>query len=641
MSHVVHNLVQGSAAWHQFRLDHDGASEAAAMLGLSTKVKRTDLLKVKKSGIAKEFSDWVQSNVLDHGHAVEALARPIVERIIGEDLYPVTCSKGKKSASCDGLTMTDETAFEHKQWNEALAASVRAKELPDEYMPQCQQIMMVTDAKRVIFVVSDGTEERMEWMEVLPDPAWQQRIDAGWAQFEQDLIDFVPVVEDVKPTGRAPETLPALLIEISGQVSASNLGEFKAFALGVFANIKRELDTDEDFANAEQTVKWCENVEDRLAGAKQHALAQTASIDELFRAIDEISAEARRVRLDLDKLVKARKESIRGEIVADGVAKLKAHIEALNTRLGKPYMPPTTADFGGAIKGKRSVSSIRDAVNTLLAATKIAANETADRIQVNLTTLRELAKDHAFLFADTSVLVLKANDDLTALVKLRISEHKEAKALEEAATLARIEAAAKDKAQKDAAAANAAALQEIQGIQQQVYIATTGRMGVRKGGTIECIRETLAETEAWTIDNRFGALKGSAQVAKDNAITSIRALLDQAEARAAQSAAAPTPVPIPVPAAPITHEAVVAVMPATVRQAMAPKPSSAPTMSLGEISTRLGFNVTSVFLASLGFEATTVKAAKLYQEDSFSTICEELISHIRQVQCQFEPVFAE
>lgn len=595
MSHVVHNLVQGSAAWHQFRLDHNGASEAAAMLGLSTKVKRTELLAAKKSGIAKVFSDWVQSNVLDHGHAVEALARPIVERIIGEDLYPVTCSLGKLSASCDGLTMTDETAFEHKQWNEALAAAVRAKELPDEYMPQCQQIMMVTDAKLVIFVVSDGTEERMEWMEVLPDPAWQQRIDAGWAQFEQDLIDFVPVVEDVKPTGRAPETLPALLIEISGQVSASNLGEFKTFALGVFANIKRELDTDEDFANAEQTVKWCEDVEGRLAGAKQHALSQTSTIDELFRAIDEISAEARRVRLDLDKLVKARKESIRGEIVADGVAKLKAHIEALNTRLGKPYMPPTTADFGGAIKGKRSVSSIRDAVNTLLAATKIAANETADRIQANLTTLRDLAKDHAFLFAETSALVLKANDDLTALVKNRIGEHKAEVERKEQETRDRIRAEEQAKAEREAREKIAA---------EQ---AAAAKLASEQAAFAQLERD---ETARLANLNTTMIVEAAPVVlsAKADADRNANAFIDRIEQQ----------------------------MPATVRQAMAPKPASAPTMSLGEISTRLGFNVTSVFLASLGFEATTVKAAKLFQESVFLPICRALIEHIESV-CELQP----
>jgi hypothetical protein len=69
------------------------------------------------------------------------------------------------------------------------------------------------------------------------------------------------------------------------------------------------------------------------------------------------------------------------------------------------------------------------------------------------------------------------------------------------------------------------ALSEIQGIQQQVMIASVGRAGVREGGTIECIRETLFETELWTIDDRFGIFIGSAQQAKDSAIAAIKALL--------------------------------------------------------------------------------------------------------------------
>jgi putative phage-type endonuclease len=578
MTHAVHSLVQGSDSWHAFRAQHHGASEAAAMLGLSTKVTRTELLNAKHTGIAREFSDFVQERVLDHGHAVEALARPIIEEIIGESLYPVTCSKRKLSASCDGLTMADDKAFEHKQYNEALAAAVRAKELPDEYMPQCQQIMMVTGAEVVIFVVSDGTAERMEYMEVRPDQAWQDRITAGWAQFEADLAEFVPVVDAVKPTGRAPETLPALLIEISGAVQASNLTEFHGFALAVFKGINKDLQTDEDFADAEKTVRWCGDVEDRLEAAKQHALSQTASIDALFRTIDDISAEARRVRLDLAKLVEARKLSIKGEIVADGVAKLKTYIDGLNTSLGKPYMPTVPADFGGVIKGKRSVTSIRDAVATELARTKIAASDIANRIQTNLTTLREQAKDHSFLFSDTSTIVLKQLEDFQMLVKSRIAEHQAAEAAKEEATRARIQAEEQAKAEKAAREKIAA--------------------------------EQAAETET--------AAKLAKYQAEEDA--RIEALVMAA------------------PIAPLTHTQVVDQMPATVRQAMAPKPvtDSAPTMTLGEISAKLGFNVTSAFLATLGFEATTIRAAKLYCDDDFPAICRALIEHIESV-CEAIP----
>lgn len=96
--------------------------------------------------------------------------------------------------------------------------------------------------------------------------------------------------------------------------------------------------------------------------------------------------------------------------------------------------------------------------------------------------------------------------------------------------------------------------------------------------------------------------------------------------------------------APVTHETVAAIMmPPAVRQAMAPaaqKPETAPTLALGVISERLGVNVTSAFLATLGFEATVVKAARLFHEQDFPAICEAIKAHISEVQEQFEAVAA-
>jgi predicted phage-related endonuclease len=89
----THDLIQGSPEWASFRLGHHGASEAAAMLGLSTRVTRGELLRMKATGTPQRFSDWVQERILDYGHAVEAMALPIVERMIGDDLYPVTVSE--------------------------------------------------------------------------------------------------------------------------------------------------------------------------------------------------------------------------------------------------------------------------------------------------------------------------------------------------------------------------------------------------------------------------------------------------------------------------------------------------------------------------------------------------------------------
>ena len=440
----THNLIQGSAEWLAYRAQHFNASDAPAMMGCSAYKTRSQLLHEMHTGLTPEVDAGTQRR-FDDGHRFEAMARPLAEKIVGEELYPVTGSQGKLSASFDGLTMAEDTAFEHKTLNDELRGCMAggAGLLPMQYRVQMEQQLMVSGAGRVLFMASkwngDTLAEALHCWYTSDDKV-REAIERGWEQFEVDLAAYAPAEVSTQAVGQTPETLPALRIEVTGMVTASNLEAYKSHALAVFSGINRELKTDQQFADAEKVVKWCGDVETRLAAAKQHALSQTESIDALFRAIDDISTEARRVRLELDKLVKARKEAVRGEIVAGGIAALRDHVAALNARLGKPYMPGVVADFAGAIKGKRTIDSLQDAVDTLLANTKIEASATADRIQANLTTLRELAAAHAFLFADTSSIVHKANDDLTALVKSRIADHEKAEAARIEAETARIRA---------------------------------------------------------------------------------------------------------------------------------------------------------------------------------------------------------
>ena len=424
------NLSQGSNEWHAERSRRFTASEAPAMMGASKYQSRDELLYQKATGIGREVTDAEQA-LFDRGHRAEAAARRIVEDMLGQDLYPVTAVSDEDDrllASLDGCTMDETTLYEHKLWSEGLAAQVRARDLEPHYYWQLEQQLLVVGAEKVIFVCSDGTPEKFVIMEYRPVPGRADALRAGWDQFAADLAAYVPPAAAApKAAGRTPENLPALHIEVTGHVTASNLREYKEHALAVFAGINRNLATDQDFADAEQAVKWCADVESRLAAAKQHALSQTASIDELFRTVDEISAEARRVRLDLDKLVKAEKEHRRLEIVGAGRAALSAHITELNNRIGFRFMPDVKADFAGAIKGKKSLDSMRSAVNDELARAKIAANEIADRITLNLRTLAEHA-EHASLFPDTASLALKTPDDLLATIKSRIADHQAAEA---------------------------------------------------------------------------------------------------------------------------------------------------------------------------------------------------------------------
>ncbi|KWT10597.1 MULTISPECIES: YqaJ viral recombinase family protein [Pseudomonas syringae group] len=421
----IHNVAQGSAEWHALRAKHFTASEAPAMMGASKYQSRTELLTAKKTGITPEVNPQMQ-RIFDRGHATEAMSRPLVEQQIGEELYPIVGTSGNLLASMDGATMLVDTLFEHKLWNESLIAQVRAGQLEPHYYWQLEQQLLVSGAERVIFVCSDGTADNFVSMEYRPVAGRAEQLVEGWKQFEADIAVHEIASAPSIVVGKALDELPALRIELTGMVTASNLKVFEQSALAVIDAVKTELTTDQDFADAKKAVKWCADVESAVSEAKKQALSQTESIDELFKSLERVSAHARETRLKVDKLVKAQELVVKTSIKQKAEQALTDHVAAINKTLGKVVLPPIAADFAGAMKNKRTIASLQDAVDTELALAKIYASQTADSIRLNLESLRTLAAEHAFLFVDAQQLVMKANDDLIALIKVRVSEHQKA-----------------------------------------------------------------------------------------------------------------------------------------------------------------------------------------------------------------------
>ncbi|NWC11895.1 YqaJ viral recombinase family protein [Pseudomonas agarici] len=422
----IHNVAQGSAEWLALRAKFRTASEAPAMMGASKYQTRTDLLAAKKTGITPDVTPS-QQFIFDKGHATEALARPLTEALIGEELYPIVATEGNLLASMDGATMLGETLFEHKLWNESVVAQVKAGDLAPHYYWQLEQQLLVSGAERVIFVCSDGTPENFVHMEYRPVAGRAAQLIEGWKQFDADLEVFEPQATVIEVVAATIETLPTLSVQLEGAVKSSNLPAFKATVMARIQAINTDLQTDQHFADAEEMVKFCDKAEKNIDVVKVNALAQTASIDELFRTLDTIQEELRKKRLMLDKLVKARKISIRDDIVMDAKKSLQAHVDQINASLGgNARIQAIPADFAGAIKGKKTISSLRDAANSELARSKIAASQSGDSIRVNLNSLTELAADYMFLFNDVQQLALKANDDLVLLINARISEHQKA-----------------------------------------------------------------------------------------------------------------------------------------------------------------------------------------------------------------------
>ena len=450
----VHNVTQGSPEWLALRAQHFCASDAPAMMGASPYLKRTDLLQHKKTGIAREIDAGTQRR-FDDGHAAEAAFRPIAEGVIGDDLFPVTGSREVDGlpllASFDGLTMDWQTGYEHKLYNADVAAHiVEHGEPPAHHVWQLEHQLLVSGAARILFACSDGSEHNAARCFYQSKPERRAQLLAGWRQFAADLADYVPpeIVEPVTPTH--VESLPAVSVRVEGSLAViSNLDAFGSRLRAFIDSVPTKPSTDQEFADAENACKVLQKAQDALEQAEAAALSQTADIEQMRRTVADYAGLARNTRLMLEKVVKARKEQVRVEIVTEGQTALQQHVAALNARLGKPYMPSIPADFGGAIKGKKTLASIREAVNVVLTNAKLQANEIADRIQVNLAALREHASGHAFLFPDTAAIVQKAPDDLLALVKSRISDHQAAEARRLEAERERIRQEEQQRAQRE------------------------------------------------------------------------------------------------------------------------------------------------------------------------------------------------
>ena len=470
----THSLIQGSPEWLAHRAQHFNASDAPAMMGCSPHETRTQLMHRLHTGIAPEVDPETQRR-FDAGHRFEALARPLAEKIIGEDLFPVTGSEGKYSASFDGLTMVEHIAFEHKSLNAelrfALVKGRTGADLPLMYRVQMEHQAMVSGCERVLFMAShweDGAllAEGHCWYE--PDLALRAQIVAGWEQFEKDLAEYVPSeIKTEKVVAEAVEALPAPVVQVSGQIALQD--NFKVFEqrLRDFLENKliRKPESDQDFADLDEQIRAMKKAREALKAAEAQMLAQVQPVDQAKKTKDMLdSLLQQNVKLAED-ILKAEKDRRKLEIVNAGATKFKAHIDAMNTRLGKPYMPTIATDFGGVVKGLKSLASMESKVSDELARAKIEAGAIADRIDLNLQYLRDNAADYRALFPDAAVIVLKATDDLQALVKSRIAEHQAAeqsrleaeRAAIRAEEQAKAEREAREKLEAEQAAAKAAA----------------------------------------------------------------------------------------------------------------------------------------------------------------------------------------
>lgn len=191
---IAEHEIQGSDAWHEYRRTRGGASEAAALMGVSPYFPRTayELAQVKLGHVEVD-----QTPAMARGTRLEPAARAAAEDLLGEVFEPqVLEGPSRMVASLDGLSFHGRSILELKvpmkgRESETWQHVAQHGTPPDGYWWQVQQQLLCSGAGMCFFAVceADENEEITDAItcEVLPDMQAHQALRAAWDAFWQKL----------------------------------------------------------------------------------------------------------------------------------------------------------------------------------------------------------------------------------------------------------------------------------------------------------------------------------------------------------------------------------------------------------------------------------------------------------------------
>lgn len=175
-------MEQGSSEWHEWRKQGVGASESAAILGLSPYATPLDVWK-DKTGRAKAFEGNIATQ---RGQDLEGKARAKYELLTMEDAPPACAIHPTWNflrASLDGLRDDGKLILEIKCPSEDSHNMALAGKVPEHYLIQMQHQLAVTGADIGHYFSYSYKDHTHALVEVLPDFEMQARIVNAASRF--------------------------------------------------------------------------------------------------------------------------------------------------------------------------------------------------------------------------------------------------------------------------------------------------------------------------------------------------------------------------------------------------------------------------------------------------------------------------
>lgn len=238
-------------------------------------------------------------------------------------------------------------------------------------------------------------------------------------------------------------------LSVTGKAT-SNIELYKNSVLAQIEELKtKELITEDDFSSAEKVVKVCKEQEKKLVEAKQKAQDESASIKDVFAAIDQAQNIFRDTRLVMEKQIKTEKQNRKQSMINQAVKDYSAFVLETMKRYKFEKFPVASQDytFLAATKGKKNIDSMQTAVDQILESVKKDLDNLAARKFSNLQLIK--SRKEQILFPDFDQLSDYPPDILMIEIEKRELAHKEKleKLKREAAEKATREAEAKNQAE--------------------------------------------------------------------------------------------------------------------------------------------------------------------------------------------------
>lgn len=451
------DLQQGSPEWLEHRSKHFNASDAPAMKNDSPYVKRNELIHALKTGDTKDFSEFEKKYILEKGHRFEALARPLAETILDEDLSPQVGVNGKFSASFDGLNFSRTKGFEHKTLNKAIRAASTVEELPIYYREQMESQLAVGDGETesILFMATlwekvapdyDG-DEPTGWAEdekgelcryklveekhfmYYPDLELRQALIDGWEQLEKDVAAYEPPIIEAAPVAAEIADLPSVVVTDNAFPDKATRTSYTKQAIALLTPTKTIPANQQEAGDLLVRVEKVTDAEKTFKKLIEQTNVSEAERDEFRKWLADMQKLFSKGRIDGGKGIDAFKQNQKTEMVNAATNALLGYIDTLNAALPKQIMPEISADFWAAIKGKSNPDNIKNDLDALVADKKIEADKVFATIRANLEIFSTLAVGHESLFdTDLQELCQKDADSFRAVVMMRIIDHQEATA---------------------------------------------------------------------------------------------------------------------------------------------------------------------------------------------------------------------